>query len=288
MFHLLKRMGILLILVIGVFWFSLVGHELAHYAAGKQCGIAVDEVSMGSGPVICSPQFGETTFTFRLVPYRGYTRYVSAELAEKYATKELRTLEQASPARFAALGDSTRWVDRATAGERFFMAIAGIAFEMFLAATLFVWFLRENKRERLLTTEETSRPLAGSRFGKLDYSRRVHSSSYRVNFRALLILTAMTIALGLAISNCSTEDGADGRQVALSAAEWLDPGIDEAGRESAIYAGFHVYFLLMGGYSLAIALAFLYFSVFQMKNSYGVSKFAYTRPGHSKKRCRES
>jgi RIP metalloprotease RseP len=59
------------ILVLGVLVFV---HELGHFLVAKYFGVGVLEFAIGFGRVLTRFQFGETTYSIRLIPLGGFVR----------------------------------------------------------------------------------------------------------------------------------------------------------------------------------------------------------------------
>ena len=57
------------ILIFGVL---IAVHELGHFVAAKLCGVRVNEVSIGMGPLIWQKEKGETQYSLRALPIGGY------------------------------------------------------------------------------------------------------------------------------------------------------------------------------------------------------------------------
>jgi len=60
------------IIVLIMFELLVVCHELGHFMTAKKAGIKVNEFSIGMGPAIFKKQFGETLYSFRILPLGGY------------------------------------------------------------------------------------------------------------------------------------------------------------------------------------------------------------------------
>ena len=50
-------------------------HELGHFMAARQCGIHVEEFSIGFGPRLWSKTKNGTTYSIRLLPLGGYNLF---------------------------------------------------------------------------------------------------------------------------------------------------------------------------------------------------------------------
>ena len=61
-------------IIIAILFFGLLVaiHELGHFATAKACDIRVEEFSIGMGPAIVQKEKGETTYSWRAIPFGGY------------------------------------------------------------------------------------------------------------------------------------------------------------------------------------------------------------------------
>lgn len=61
-----------LIISILIFGFLIFIHELGHFITAKLCGVRVNEFSINMGPKLFGWKWGETDYSFRLIPIGGY------------------------------------------------------------------------------------------------------------------------------------------------------------------------------------------------------------------------
>lgn len=61
-----------IVLVVLIFGFLILIHELGHFTVAKLCGVYVHEFSLGMGPALLKKQWGETTYALRLLPFGGF------------------------------------------------------------------------------------------------------------------------------------------------------------------------------------------------------------------------
>lgn len=54
-------------------------HEFAHLLAAKACKVKVLEFSVGFGPLLLNKQWGETTYSLRLIPLGGYVNMLGMD-----------------------------------------------------------------------------------------------------------------------------------------------------------------------------------------------------------------
>ncbi len=60
------------LIAIAVFLVLIIIHEFGHFIAAKLMGVRVNEFAVGFGPKLFSKQWGETKYSFNLVPLGGY------------------------------------------------------------------------------------------------------------------------------------------------------------------------------------------------------------------------
>lgn len=60
------------LIAIAVFLILIIIHEFGHFLAAKLTGVRVNEFAVGFGPKLFSKQFGETKYSFNLIPLGGY------------------------------------------------------------------------------------------------------------------------------------------------------------------------------------------------------------------------
>ena len=144
-------MGIIsAILVLGVLVFV---HELGHFLVAKYFGVGVLEFAVGFGRVITRFQFGETTYTIRMIPLGGFVRMAGDDptlVHGQPGQTEQELLEQAAagaspiegggekltPLQEAMVKDKSRWFLKKPYGPRAAIVIAGPLFNF-----LFAWVL---------------------------------------------------------------------------------------------------------------------------------------------------
>ncbi len=86
-------MSILLSIIAFILLFSglIIIHEFGHYYAAIKSGVKVEEFGLGMGKKIYGKKFGETEFTFNLIPFGGFVRM----LGEEEESKNPRSFGQA-------------------------------------------------------------------------------------------------------------------------------------------------------------------------------------------------
>jgi regulator of sigma E protease len=144
-------MGIIsAILVLGILVFV---HELGHFLVAKYFGVGVIEFAVGFGRVLTRFQFGETTYTIRMIPLGGFVRMAGDDptlVHGQPGQTEQELLEQAAagaspieggkekltPLQEAMVKDKTRWFLKKPYGPRAAIVIAGPLFNF-----LFAWVL---------------------------------------------------------------------------------------------------------------------------------------------------
>lgn len=144
-------MGIIsAILVLGVLVFV---HELGHFLVAKYFGVGVLEFALGFGRVLVRFQYGETTYTIRMIPLGGFVRMAGDDptlVHGQPGQTEQELLEQAAagaspieggkekltPLQEAMVKDKSRWFLKKPYGPRAAIVIAGPLFNF-----LFAWVL---------------------------------------------------------------------------------------------------------------------------------------------------
>lgn len=143
-------MGIIsAIIVLGVLVFV---HELGHFLVAKFFGVGVLEFALGFGRVLTRFQFGETTYTIRLVPLGGFVRMAGddptlvhgegkseAEVAEQAAAGASPLeggQEKLTPLQEKMVKDPSRWFLKKPFGPRCAIVLAGPLFNF-----IFAWVL---------------------------------------------------------------------------------------------------------------------------------------------------
>lgn len=66
--------------LVAVFGILVSVHELGHFLMGKALGMRITEFSLGFGPALVSPRWGETRYSIRIIPLGGYVRIAGMEL----------------------------------------------------------------------------------------------------------------------------------------------------------------------------------------------------------------
>ena len=138
------------ILVLGVLVFV---HELGHFLVAKYFGVGVLEFAIGFGRVLTRFQFGETTYSIRLIPLGGFVRMAGddptmvngdsnrsdkevAEQAAAGASPLEGSDEKLTPIQEAMVKDRSRWFLKQPYGPR-----AAIVLAVPLFNFLFAWVL---------------------------------------------------------------------------------------------------------------------------------------------------
>jgi regulator of sigma E protease len=138
------------ILVLGILVFV---HELGHFLVAKYFGVGVLEFALGFGRVLTRFQFGETTYTVRMIPLGGFVRMAGddptmvhgdpnrseKEIAEQAAAGASPIEggdEKLTPLQEAMVKDSSRWFLKKPYGPRAAIVLAGPLFNF-----LFAWIL---------------------------------------------------------------------------------------------------------------------------------------------------
>lgn len=66
--------------LVAVFGILVSVHELGHFLMGKALGMHITEFSIGFGPALLSPQWGDTRYSLRILPLGGYVRIAGMEM----------------------------------------------------------------------------------------------------------------------------------------------------------------------------------------------------------------
>ena len=101
-------------------------HELGHFMAARQCGIHVEEFSIGFGPRLWSKKKNGTTYSIRLLPLGGYNLFSTPPPEDDDEAEEGENPPK--PPRKTALfplAVSGQKFEDATAGQRFFVTLCG-------------------------------------------------------------------------------------------------------------------------------------------------------------------
>lgn len=116
-----------LFLFISIISTLVIIHELGHFIAAKRAGMKVEEFGLGLPPKIVGKKFGDTLFTFNLLPFGGFVRIKGEESDNN---------------------DSDSF-DSKTPYQRAIVIVAGVFMNLVLAVAVFysVIFLRGGKSE---------------------------------------------------------------------------------------------------------------------------------------------
>src|SRR3990167_5701588 len=60
----------------------VLSHEFGHFIVAKWKGMRVDEFGFGFPPRLFGKQYGETTYTFNLLPFGGFVRIYGEDATE--------------------------------------------------------------------------------------------------------------------------------------------------------------------------------------------------------------
>ena len=103
------------LIAVAIFGLFVFVHEWGHYMAARLSGIAVVEFAIGMGPVLFSWRRGDTIYSFRLLPFGGFCKFVGEDEVERW-TAVPRILSVTDTARSAGIepGDIIVRVDGAT------------------------------------------------------------------------------------------------------------------------------------------------------------------------------
>lgn len=96
----------------------IISHELGHFLFAKWNGIKVDEFGLGFPPKLFGIKYGETLYSFNLLPLGGFVRIEGEDVKEG---------EEPGPRSFASKSKSVRSI----------VLIAGVVFNLILAFFLF-------------------------------------------------------------------------------------------------------------------------------------------------------
>lgn len=72
-----------LLATVFVFGLLILVHELGHFIIAKMTGMRVDEFAIGFGPKIISYQYGETLYSWRLIPLGGFNKIAGMDPDEE-------------------------------------------------------------------------------------------------------------------------------------------------------------------------------------------------------------
>ncbi len=76
-----------IVATIFVFGLLVLVHELGHFFTAKLVGMRVDEFALGFGPKIVSYKYGETLYSWRIVPLGGFNKIAGMDPDEKQDDK---------------------------------------------------------------------------------------------------------------------------------------------------------------------------------------------------------
>ena len=107
------------IIVLGVLVFV---HELGHFLAARACGVGVEVFSLGFGPKILKIKRGMTQYCISVIPLGGYVKMTGEEPGDAQALDE---------------SDHHLSFTHKSVGQRALIAVAGPAFNFFLAIVIF-------------------------------------------------------------------------------------------------------------------------------------------------------
>lgn len=116
---------------------SICIHELGHFTAAKEGGVAVVEFSVGFGPRLLRIRDSETAYTLRLVPIGGANYLLDQKVVASISDDERVELALNNPAHFKLLSDESRWFDRQALTRRALIIFAG-PLASFVAGALFL------------------------------------------------------------------------------------------------------------------------------------------------------
>jgi membrane-associated protease RseP (regulator of RpoE activity) len=123
--ELLKKAWFLLQIFIG-FSFIIFVHELGHFAVAKWAGVRVEQFAIGFFREIFGFTYGETRYSFNLLPLGGYVKMLGQEDFEVDSTGELQ------------FKDDPRSFANKTVGKRMAIVSAGVIMNLLLAGVLFM------------------------------------------------------------------------------------------------------------------------------------------------------
>lgn len=74
-----------------VFGLLVFVHELGHFITAKMTGMRVDEFAIGFGPKVVSYQYGETLYSWRIIPLGGFNKIAGMDPEEEQDEKSFNT-----------------------------------------------------------------------------------------------------------------------------------------------------------------------------------------------------
>ncbi len=66
--------------LVAIFGILISVHEMGHFLMGKALGMRITEFSLGFGPALLSPKWGDTRYSLRVIPLGGYVRLAGMEM----------------------------------------------------------------------------------------------------------------------------------------------------------------------------------------------------------------
>ena len=117
-----------IVIVILIFSFLILIHELGHFLAAKASGVMVDEFAIGFGPKIFSKKFGETTYRVNIIFFGGYVKMLGDEDPSSFTQNE-------------KYKDNPRSFQSKSFIQKFIILIAGVTFNAVTAVLIFYVYL---------------------------------------------------------------------------------------------------------------------------------------------------
>src|SRR3989344_3909011 len=106
------------LIFLGVIAVLVLSHEFGHFIFAKVRGIRVDEFGFGFPPKLFGKKFGETLYTFNLLPFGGFVKIYGEDEAD-------------------ASGDPRSFASRSIK-DKFWVIFAGVLMNFLLAYLLFI------------------------------------------------------------------------------------------------------------------------------------------------------
>jgi membrane-associated protease RseP (regulator of RpoE activity) len=123
------------LLVLAGFSLVVFFHELGHFAVAKWAGIRVERFAVGFGPELFGFDYGQTRYSFNLLPLGGYVKMLGQEDFEVDTTGEL------------TIRDDPDAFSNKPVGHRMAVVSAGVVMNLILAAVLFMIVYMVGKEE---------------------------------------------------------------------------------------------------------------------------------------------
>ncbi len=167
-----------LLIIIGILLFELIIflHELGHFITAKLSGVKVNEFALGMGPKIIKFQKGETLYSLRLFPIRGFCAMEGED-------------EDSSDSR--AFGNKPVW-------KRMIIVVAGATMNIILGIVLMFIILIPNKNFASTTVAEFTEDAKSSE------SLQIGDEIKRVNGYGIVTSTDLSYSFATAKSNKMT------------------------------------------------------------------------------------